>query len=199
MNRPDWHIVEQWITPESRVLDLGCGDGALLAHLIERRRVTAVGLELTDEAVAACVARGLPVIQADLDQGVNDWFAPQSFDFVIVSQTIQAMRNPEVLLAQMLHIAREGIVTFPNMGYWHNRWQLGVLGHMPVNAALPNPWYNTPNIHLCTLSDFEALCADLGLEILERAVVDQERRSSVWLRLWPNWFGEHAIYRLKKR
>ncbi|WP_407275501.1 methionine biosynthesis protein MetW [Halothiobacillus sp. DCM-1] len=199
MNRPDWHIVEQWITPGSRVLDLGCGDGSLLAHLITRRRVTAVGLELTDAAVAACVERGLSVIQADLDQGVSDWFAPQSFDYVIVSQTIQAMRNPEILLEQMLRIAREGIVTFPNMGYWRNRWQLGVRGHMPVNEALPNPWYNTPNIHLCTLTDFEALCADLGIEILERAVVDQERRSSAWLRLWPNGFGEHAIYRLKKR
>lgn len=199
MNRPDWHIVEQWIAPGSRVLDLGCGDGALLAHLIERRRVTAVGLELLDAQVAACVARGVSVIQADLDQGVSEWFAPQSFDFVIVSQTIQAMRNPEILLAQMLHIAREGIVTFPNMGYWRNRWQLGMRGHMPMNEALPNPWYNTPNIHLCTLTDFEALCAELGLEILDRAVVDQDRRSSFWLRRWPNWFGEHAIYRLKKR
>lgn len=199
MNRPDWHIVEQWITPRSRVLDLGCGDGSLLAHLIARRAVTAVGLELLDAEVAACVERGLSVIQADLDHGVSEWFAPHSFDFVIVSQTIQAMRNPEILLEQMLQIAREGIVTFPNMGYWRNRWQLGLRGHMPVNAALPNPWYNTPNIHLCTLTDFEALCADLDVEILERAVVDQDRRSSALLRLWPNGFGEHAIYRLKKR
>ncbi|MGC8697764.1 MAG: methionine biosynthesis protein MetW, partial [Halothiobacillus sp.] len=117
MIRPDWHIVEQWITPRSRVLDLGCGDGSLMAHLIDRRQVSAVGLELDDDQVAACIEAGLNVIQEDLDSGISDWFAPMSFDFVIVSQTIQAMRHPERLLADMLSIAREGIVTFPNMGY----------------------------------------------------------------------------------
>ncbi|MHB9020564.1 MAG: methionine biosynthesis protein MetW [Halothiobacillus sp.] len=199
MIRPDWHIVEQWITPRSRVLDLGCGDGSLLSHLIERRQVSAVGLELDDDQVAACIEAGLNVIQEDLDSGISDWFAPMSFDFVIVSQTIQAMRHPERLLADMLSIAREGIVTFPNMGYWRNRVQLGLLGHMPFNRALPNPWYNTPNIHLCTLTDFEALCDALGLEIIDRAVVDSARRESTLLRAFPNWFGEHAIYRIKRR
>ncbi|OYY54027.1 MAG: methionine biosynthesis protein MetW, partial [Halothiobacillus sp. 28-55-5] len=145
MIRPDWHIVEEWIAPRSRVLDLGCGDGSLMTHLIDRRQVSAVGLELDDDQVAACIEAGLNVIQEDLDSGIGDWFAPMSFDFVIVSQTIQAMRHPERLLADMLRIAREGIVTFPNMGYWRNRVQLGLLGHMPFNRALPNPWYNTPN------------------------------------------------------
>lgn len=199
MIRPDWHIVEQWIAPRSRVLDLGCGDGSLMTHLIDRRQVLAVGLELDDDQVAACIEAGLNVIQEDLDSGISDWFAPMSFDFVIVSQTIQAMRHPERLLADMLSIAREGIVTFPNMGYWRNRVQLGLLGHMPFNRALPNPWYNTPNIHLCTLTDFESLCDELGLEILDRAVVDSARRESALLRALPNWFGEHAIYRIKRR
>ena len=199
MIRPDWHIVEQWITPKSRVLDLGCGDGSLLSHLIERRQVSAVGLELDDDKVAAGIERGLNIIQEDLDNGISDWFAPVSFDFVIVSQTIQAMRHPERLLADMLTIAREGIVTFPNMGYWRNRVQLGLLGHMPINRALPNPWYNTPNIHLCTLSDFESLCSELGIEILDRAVVDSARRESALLRTFPNWFGEHAIYRIQRK
>jgi methionine biosynthesis protein MetW len=199
MIRPDWHIVEQWITPKSRVLDLGCGDGALLSHLIERRQVSAVGLELDDDKVASGIERGLNIIQEDLDSGISDWFAPMSFDFVIVSQTIQAMRHPERLLADMLTIAREGIVTFPNMGYWRNRVQLGLLGHMPINRALPNPWYNTPNIHLCTLSDFESLCQELGIQILDRAVVDSAHRESTLLRAFPNWFGEHAIYRIQRK
>nr|WP_208107193.1 methionine biosynthesis protein MetW [Halothiobacillus neapolitanus] len=197
--RPDWHIVEQWITSKSRVLDLGCGDGALLSHLIERRQVSAVGLELDDDKVASGIERGLNIIQEDLDSGISDWFAPMSFDFVIVSQTIQAMRHPERLLADMLTIAREGIVTFPNMGYWRNRVQLGLLGHMPINRALPNPWYNTPNIHLCTLSDFESLCQELGIQILDRAVVDSAHRESTLLRAFPNWFGEHAIYRIQRK
>ncbi|OZB35543.1 MAG: methionine biosynthesis protein MetW [Halothiobacillus sp. 14-56-357] len=199
MIRPDWHIVGQWITPKSRVLDLGCGDGALLSHLIERRQVSAVGLELDDDKVASGIERGLNIIQEDLDSGISDWFAPMSFDFVIVSQTIQAMRHPERLLADMLTIAREGIVTFPNMGYWRNRVQLGLLGHMPINRALPNPWYNTPNIHLCTLSDFESLCHELGIQILDRAVVDSAHRESTLLRALPNWFGEHAIYRIQRK
>jgi methionine biosynthesis protein MetW len=199
MIRPDWHIVEQWITPKSRVLDLGCGDGALLSHLIERRQVSAVGLELDDDKVASGIERGLNIIQEDLDSGISDWFAPMSFDFVIMSQTIQAMRHPERLLADMLTIAREGIVTFPNMGYWRNRVQLGLLGHMPINRALPNPWYNTPNIHLCTLSDFESLCQELGIQILDRAVVDSAHRESTLLRAFPNWFGEHAIYRIQRK
>lgn len=199
MNRPDWHIVEQWISPKSRVLDLGCGDGSLLSHLIERRQVSAVGLELDDDQVASGIERGLNIIQEDLDSGISDWFAPMSFEFVIVSQTIQAMRHPERLLVDMLGIAREGIVTFPNMGYWRNRLQLGLLGHMPINRALPNPWYNTPNIHLCTLTDFEALCQELGIEILDRAVVDSAHRESTLLRAFPNWFGEHAIYRIQRK
>lgn len=199
MIRPDWHIVEQWITAKSRVLDLGCADGALLSHLIERRQVSAVGMEIDDDKVAAGIERGLNIIQEDLDNGISDWFAPMSFDFVIVSQTIQAMRHPERLLVDMLTIAREGIVTFPNMGYWRNRVQLGLLGHMPINRALPNPWYNTPNIHLCTLTDFEALCTELGIEILDRAVVDSAHRESALLRMFPNWFGEHAIYRIKRK
>ncbi|ANJ67108.1 methionine biosynthesis protein MetW [Halothiobacillus diazotrophicus] len=199
MIRPDWHIVEEWIAPGRRVLDLGCGDGALLGHLIDTRQIVGVGLELEDDHVAACIERGISVIQEDLDTGISDWFTPDSFDYVIVSQTIQAIRHPERLLVDMLKIAREGIVTFPNMGYWRNRVQLGLLGHMPINRALPNPWYNTPNIHLCTLTDFEALCDELGIDILDRAVVDRARRESPLLRALPNWFGEHAIYRIRRR
>ena len=199
MNRPEWGIIEQWITPGSHALDLGCGDGALLAHLARSRQVTGVGMELADERVSACIESGVAVIQEDLDDGIRDWFTPASFDFVIVSQTIQAIRHPERLLVDMLHIAREGIVAFPNMGYWRNRIQLGLQGHMPTTRALPNPWYNTPNIHLCTLTDFEALCDDLEIDILERAVVDSRHRRSALMQTFPNLFGEHAIYRIRAR
>lgn len=199
MNRPDWDIVTGWIRVDARVLDLGCGDGALLRHLIAERSVQGVGMEVDDERVARGVASDLNIVQADLDDGIRDWFGKRSFDYVLVSQTIQAIRHPERLLGEMLDIASEGIVTFPNMGYWRNRWQLGVQGMMPTTKALPNPWYNTPNIHLCTLRDFESLCEGLGIEILDRAVVDQARRSSPLLRTLPNWFGEHAIYRIRKR
>jgi len=199
MNRPDWDIVTGWIRERARVLDLGCGDGALLGHLIAKRGVSGVGMEVDDDRVARGVAADLDIVQADLDDGLKEWFGRNSFDYVVVSQTIQAIRHPERLLGEMLDIASEGIVTFPNMGYWRNRWQLGVQGMMPTTKALPNPWYNTPNIHLCTLRDFEALCEGLGIEILDRAVVDQNRRSSALLRALPNWFGEHAIYRIRKR
>ncbi|MFI9651869.1 methionine biosynthesis protein MetW [Guyparkeria halopsychrophila] len=199
MNRPDWDIVTGWIGEGAGVLDLGCGDGALLRHLIAERSVRGVGMEVDDERVARGVAADLNIVQADLDDGIRDWFGRHSFDYVLVSQTIQAIRHPERLLGEMLDIASEGIVTFPNMGYWRNRWQLGVQGMMPTTKALPNPWYNTPNIHLCTLRDFESLCEGLGIEILDRAVVDQNRRSSPLLRALPHWFGEHAIYRIRKR
>jgi len=199
MNRPDWEIVTGWIRPKATVLDLGCGNGALLSHLTEQRDISGVGMEVDEERLAACIKKNLDVIQADLDCGVREWFAPNSFDYVVVSQTIQAIRNPECLLVEMLDIAREGIVTFPNMGYWRNRWQLGALGIMPTTKALPNPWYNTPNIHLCTLKDFEKLCADLGIEIIERAVVDQNHQSNPLLKALPNLFAEHAIYRICKR
>jgi len=199
MSRPDWKIIEQWVEPNSRVLDLGCGNGELLAHLQDNYGVAGVGMELVDERVAGCIKAGVSVIQEDLDDGIRDWFTPGSFDHVIVSQTIQAIRHPERLLADMLHIAREGIVAFPNMGYWRNRVQLGVGGYMPMSKALPNPWYNTPNIHLCTLVDFEALCAELEIDILDRAVVDSQHRSSGLLKLFPNLFGEHAIYRIRAR
>ena len=199
MNRPDWEIVTGWIREDASVLDLGCGDGALLRHLIAQRSVRGVGMEVDDERVARGVSADLNIVQADLDDGISEWFGKHSFDYVVVSQTIQAIRHPERLLGEMLEIASEGIVTFPNMGYWRNRWQLGVQGMMPTTKALPNPWYNTPNIHLCTLRDFESLCEGLGIEILDRAVVDQNRRSSALLRAMPNWFGEHAIYRIRKR
>ncbi|MFW6341800.1 MAG: methionine biosynthesis protein MetW [Halothiobacillaceae bacterium] len=197
--RADLEIISDWIRPGSRVLDLGCGDGTLLAHLRDTRQVDGVGLELDDDNVTVCVARRIPVVQEDLDDGIGDWFPERSFDYVVMSQTIQAIRHPEHLLTEMLSVGREGIVAFPNMGYWRNRLQLGVGGYMPVTKTLPNPWYNTPNIHLCTLSDFEDLCRELDCAVLDRAVVDSAHRQTLPMRIFPNLFGELAIYRICRR
>lgn len=137
------------------------------------------------------------VIQSDLDEGLSDYFTDDSFDYVVMTQTLQAMNYPNRLLKEMLRVGKEGIVTFPNFGHWRSRLQIAVGGHMPVAPSLPNEWFNTPNIHLCTLNDFETLCARLDIEILERQVVDVSHKNSFIMNLWPNLLGEIAIYRIK--
>jgi methionine biosynthesis protein MetW len=194
--RIDHAIISDWIAPNSRVLDLGCGECALLRQLRESRNTTGYGLELSIDKLAKCVEGGTPVIQANLDQGLSPWFDAASFDYVIMTHTLQAMRHPEKLLQEMVHVGREAIITFPNMGYWKNRLQFALGGRMPVTNALPYGWFDTPNIHLCTVRDFEALCADLGLRILGCAMVDSQQRSGRWMRFAPNLLGETAIYRL---
>lgn len=192
--RPDLDIIAGWIRPGSRVLDLGCGDGTLLAHLRDHRKATGYGVELDDLKVAACIRNGVPVIQQDLDRGLKE-FGDQAFDYVILSLTLQATAYPDQLLLEMLRVGREAIVTFPNFGHWQARWQHGVLGRMPVTDAMPHQWYNTPNIHLCTIRDFEALCDKRAIQVLERKVLDDQRRDSWLNRLAPNLFGEIALYR----
>lgn len=196
--RPDLEIISEWIPARSRVLDLGCGDGTLLSQLRATRQVTGYGLEIDDENIVKCIEAGVNVIQTDLDAGLSD-FDADSFDYVIMSQTLQAVHYPERLLDEMLRVGRAGIVTFPNFGHWQCRLQLTLGGHMPVSRTLPSEWYNTPNIHLCTLSDFERLCRNKGIAILERTVVDHAHRSSLGMRLWPNLLGEIALYRFRRQ
>ncbi|HEC11740.1 MAG TPA: methionine biosynthesis protein MetW [Acidiferrobacteraceae bacterium] len=195
-NRPDLVIIADWIKPDSRALDLGCGDGALLGHLAYHKQVSGYGLEREDEYIAQCIAAGINIIQMDLDQGLAE-FDDNSFDYVVLSLTLQAMRHPEKLLEDMLRVGREGIVTFPNFGHWRARVQLGIFGSMPFTKTLPNTWYDTPNIHLCTLKDFEALCKTLNIRILEHQAVDSEHRSNPGLKLFPNLLGEIALYRFE--
>ena len=194
--RVDHAIISDWIAPNSRVLDLGCGDCTLLRELRNSRNTTGYGLEISIDKLAKCVEGGTPVIQANLDQGLSPWFEAQSFDYVIMTHTLQAMRHPEKLLKEMLHVGREAIITFPNMGYWKNRLQFALGGRMPVTKTLPYGWFDTPNIHLCTVRDFEVLCAEQGLRILDREMVDSQQRSRPLMRLAPNLLAETAVYRL---
>jgi len=193
--REDQLSIIEWIAPGSRVLDLGCGDGALLHHLQRERGVTGYGVEIAPDNIIRCISRGVNVIHSDLDRGLSD-FDDASFDYVVMTEALQAMRYPHHLLREMLRVGRESIVTFPNFGHWKCRLQIA-LGRMPVTEHLPNTWYNTPNIHMCTIRDFEALCGSESIEILERRAVDTRHRDSRAPRWWPNLLAEVALYRCR--
>ena len=196
--RPDFAIIASWIKPESRVLDLGCGDGTLLSHLAEQKQVKGYGLEIDDAKIPACISNGINVIQTNLDKGLAE-FEDHSFNYVILSLTLQAMRTPAHLIKDMLRVGTVGIVTFPNFGHWQTRWQLGIKGRMPVSKTLPHRWHNTPNIHLCTTRDFDRHCRDENIDILEKRAVNHAHQSSLGLKLFPNLLGEIALYRFSKR
>ena len=190
--RSDFAAIAGWVSMGSRVLDLGCGDGSLLRYLGDSRRVTGHGVEIDDDSVLACVKNGVNVIQGDLERGLAE-FESGSFDYVVLSQTLQAMRNSERIITDMLRVAREGIVTFPNFGYWKNRLQV-LGGRMPVSDNLPYEWHDTPNVHLCTLEDFERFCAQRAVKILERKVLTGGRPVGVL----PNLLGALAVYRFQR-
>jgi methionine biosynthesis protein MetW len=192
MTRHDFHTIAAWVKPGARVLDLGCGDGTLLKYLQDERQVSGYGVELTDANILASVKHGVNVIQSDLEAGLSV-FESGSFDSVILSQTLQAMRHTEPILREMLRVGREGIVTFPNFGYWKNRLQV-LRGHMPVSDDIPYQWYDTPNVHLCTMADFEALCAQIGIRIRERVVMTAGRQ----VNFLQNLTGSLAVYRFER-
>lgn len=187
--RTDLARIAGWIDPGSRVLDLGCGDGELLAYLRDERQVRGAGVEIDDTYVIACVRRGVDVIQQNLEDGLA-LFDDGQFDTVVLSQTLQSMHHTEHLLREMTRVARYGVVSFPNFGYWPHGWAI-LRGRMPVTGQMPYEWYNTPNIHLCTLRDFEGLARKLGLRILERATFNNDREVS----LLPGWRSTLAVYR----
>ncbi len=190
--RPDFAAIAAWIPQGASVLDLGCGDGSLLRFLKETRAVRGYGVEISDLDVVSCIANGVNVIQSDLESGLAD-FESGSFDFVILSQTLQATRYTEALVREMLRVGREGIVSFPNFGYWKNRLNI-LRGNMPVSKDLPYQWYDTPNVHLCTLDDFETFCRDQNVAILERRVMTREGE----VNLLPNLLGSTAVYRFQR-
>jgi methionine biosynthesis protein MetW len=191
--RDDLRVIAQWIAPGSHVLDLGCGDGALLAHLRDARSCRGYGVDIADSHVLECLRRGVNVIQANLDAGLR-MFADRMFDTVVLSQTLQAMHNVEAVLREMARVARYGIVSFPNFGHWTHALAL-LRGHMPVTPQIPYQWFDTPNIHLCTPKDFEILAAKLGLAITDRALLANGSPPR-WLR---NLRATLAIYRFEAR
>ncbi|MBF7690709.1 MULTISPECIES: methionine biosynthesis protein MetW [Acinetobacter] len=193
--RLDQQLAEKWISPGSKVLDLGCGDGELLAHMSKKHNISAYGLEIDQEKIAIAVSRGLNIIQQDLNLGLHR-FDDQTFDYVVMAQALQAVDAPDVLLRDMVRVGKQAIITFPNFAHWKTRSYLAFKGRMPVSNALPYMWYNTPNIHLCTFRDFEALCAENNIRIINRLAVNVTQKDSLLSKRIPNLFAEVAIYRV---
>ena len=191
--RYDFALISSWISERSRVLDLGCGDGELLAGLAATKGVTGYGIEIDPKHVLESVKHGVNVIQDDLESGLAQ-FAENSFDFVILSQTLQAMHDVEGVMREMLRVGREGIVTFPNFGYWRHRLDV-FAGYMPRSKTLPHHWYDTPNIHLCTVKDFEDLCGKLGAVILDERVLHEGRQVG----FMPNLLGSLGVFRFREK
>ncbi len=193
MSRPDFAAIATLVKAGAKVLDLGCGDGSLLRYLRDTRDIHGYGVEINDENVQACFNNGINVIQNDLESGLSS-FGSGSFDYVILSQTLQAMRHTENLIKEMMRVSKEGIVSFPNFGYWKNRLQI-LSGYMPVSEVLPYQWFDTPNIHLCTIGDFERFCRQHGANILERRIMNGDHQIS----FAPNLFGMLAFYRFERQ
>ena len=195
--RPDLEIIQKWIEPESRVLDLGCGDGALLTFLEASKKVKGIGLEIDTSNIQHCVENGINVIEQNLDNGLSN-FETNSFDTVLLTQTLQALSKPDKLLDEMLRIGKRGIVTFPNFGNWKIRAYLASKGKMPIFKFMPYQWYDTPNIHFCTVKDFDELCLSKGIEVITRMVVDSKHKKGLGVGVLPNLLGETAIYHLTR-
>ena len=197
-SRVDLLLIAEMVAPGSRVLDIGCGDGTLLRILSEKHGVDGRGIELSQAGVNQCVAQGLAVIQGDADTDLVH-YPDAAFDYAILSRTIQATRNPRHVLEQLLRIGKRVVVSFPNFGHWRVRAQLMFGGQMPQTDNLPESWYNTPNIHLCTIKDFLALCKDMGAKV-ERSVSLNAYGTKLMSMPLPaqNLFGEQAVFLLSR-
>ena len=187
-------IIESWITDNSKVIDFGCGDGSLLQFLIDNKNVNGYGVEIDHEKIQQCVEKGLSVIEQDIDEGIQD-FVSSNFDFAIMASSIQCLKNPHIALGRMLDLSKQCVVTLPNLGYWRCRLNL-LSGKMPVTPNLPSSWYETDNLHLCTIKDFEKLCASRHITIKSKSMIGGGKLSSFFSAIWPNLFAMTAIYRL---
>jgi methionine biosynthesis protein MetW len=196
--RLDFEIIAGLIAPESRVLDLGCGEGELLAKLIGEKRCQGHGIEIEDRNICTCVEKGVPVIHADLDDGLHD-YPDDSFDYIVLSRTLQVVTRPDFILREMLRVGKECIVSFPNFSALRVRSQLFFQGHMPVTRNLPYQWYDTPNIHLLTIQDFKTFCEKEKIEILKQINLGSERKRGFLPDLFPNQFSHLSIFKIRKR
>lgn len=197
--RPDFEEILRLVPRGARVLDVGCGEGALLELLVSRNAVDGRGIEISPQGVSACLARGLSVVQGDADRDL-DYFPDQAFDYVILSQTLQAVQKPRHVLGELMRIGNRAVVSLPNFGHWRVRLDLLLHGRMPVTGVLPDPWWATPNIHLCTVADFTTLCGDLGLRIDSCAALAAGKapRAIYPARALENWRAESALFLLAR-
>tara|TARA_X000000368_G_scaffold139478_1_gene109696 strand:+ start:22528 stop:23118 length:591 start_codon:yes stop_codon:yes gene_type:complete len=189
-------IINNWVLEESKVIDFGCGDGSLLEELIKTKNVLGYGVEINDFKIAECIAKGVPVIKQDIDKGINE-FESSNFDLSIMARSIQCLKNPNLALQRMLNLSKRCVVTLPNLGYWKCRLNLAV-GEMPVTPELPSSWYETNNIHLCTIKDFEQLCKDEGIKIKDKVFLNSKGISGSLASLSPNLFAIEGVYLLEK-
>lgn len=195
--RSDLNIIQNWIAQGSQVLDLGCGEGDLLHFLKTQKKCQGYGLEINPDSILTCIKKGINVIEHDLNNDLRH-FNDASVDTVVMTQALQVVQRPDLLLDEMLRVGKEAIITFPNFGYWRTRFYLLRHGRMPMSKILPYNWFDTPNIHMCTFRDFEKLCHDKQLKILDRTVIDKDHQESLATKLWPNFLGEIAIYRVTR-
>jgi len=196
--RIDLNSIQSYIAVNSHVLDLACGDGELLLALKNNKNVTGVGLENDPRHITECIKNGVNVVEHDLNKGLQH-IHDRAYDAVVMTLALQAMQRPDIVLEEMLRIGKECIITFPNFAHWKARWHLLIRGRMPVSDLLPYEWYDTPNIHFCTIKDFEALCQARDITILNKTVVSEKGSSQTLAQLHPNLFGETAVYHLTKR
>ena len=190
-------VIENWIEDNNKVLDLGCGDGEILFELKKTKNINCLGVEIEEKNIEECLLKNINVIEQDIDDGLDN-FSSDSFDVVILSQTIQVLKNPNTALEEITRIGKTSIVTIPNFGHWKSRLSLLIKGRMPVTSPLPESWYGTPNIHLCTLSDFEILCSELSITVEERVTVNSYNENKWYLSLWPNLLSASAIYKISR-
>ena len=197
MNIPLSKIINEWIPDNSKVIDFGCGDGSLLKELIDTKKVKGYGVEIDHKKIQECIEKGVSVIQQDIDAGIQE-FESSNFDISIMASSIQCLKNPHLALRRMLKLSNQCVVTLPNLGYWRCRMDL-VFGKMPVTPNLPSSWYETENVHLCTINDFEKLCSDEGFVIYKKLFLNPKRQQSILASRSPNLFASEGVYLLGRK
>ena len=190
-------IIRDWVPSQSKVIDFGCGDGSLLKDLIDTKNICGYGVEIDHQMIAQCIEKGISVIEKDIDEGIQD-FELSNFDIAIMASSIQCLKNPNIAMRRMLKLSNKCIVTLPNFGYWRCRLAL-LAGKMPVTPSLPSSWYETENLHLCTISDFEELCSDAGFIIDERIFLNSSNKKGLLASVMPNMFASEGVYLLGRK